>query len=93
MDIHMSSGVLAHIMDSMFQYGCYWISLEHLEGVRRVMVEEHQDIQLLDQAIANGYQRIATIHAKVQARLHQYHLLLGYCPTTSSIIVVDDELD
>ena len=89
MDVHVSSGVLAYLMDGMFQYGMYWICLEHLEGVRNIMMERGEDVNLIDQAIANGYRRIA----KVQDRVWQYHLLLVYCPTTSSIIIVDDELD
>ena len=93
MDVHMSSGVLAFIMDSMFRYGSLWIFIEHLEGVRKVMTEEGMDGRLLDQAIATGYQHMVAIHAKVQAQVRQFHMLLGYCETTATIIIVDDEMD
>ena len=89
----MQSSILAHIMDSIFPNGCLWIFVEHLEGMLRVMVEENIDCRLLDQAIANGYYHMACIHAKVQALVREYHLLLGYCHTTAGIIVVDDEME
>ena len=88
-----NSGVIAHLMDSMFRYGTLWIFVEQLEDVARVMDQQGQDRSLIDQTIENGYKLIASIHTKVQAVVRRWHLLVGYCHTTQSILTVDDEMD
>ena len=65
----------------MFRYGTYWIFVVHLEGVREVMRTREEDTQFMDLAISNGYRHMAKIHAQVQERVQQFHLLLGYCLT------------
>ena len=93
MECTLQSGVLAHLMDSMFRYGSLWILVEHLEGVRQVMREEEMDSSLMDRAIANGYLHMSRIHAQVQAWVRAFHRLLGYCHKTTAIIILDDEMD
>ena len=81
------------MLDSMFQYGMLWIFIEELEQVQTIIQENQLDDRLVGAAIARGYRMMYVLHAKVQALVQPFHLQLGYCKTTATIIIIDDEMD
>ena len=93
MEHTVQSGILAFLLDSMFQYGMLWIFIENLEEVKIIMQANQQNLSLIGEAIARGYQRMAALHAKVQSIVWPFHLQHGYCDLTGSKIVIDDEMD
>ena len=89
----MKSGVLAFVLERMFRYGGLWIHFEHMEGVREVMTTEGQDTRAIDELIAQAQVLIDLLHANVQVRLREHHLVLGYCQDRQTIVVIDDGLN
>ena len=90
MDVHFSAFEFQGLARELILYGSLWIHLDHLEGVREMMISQGQDISHISGRIENMYVMMGTAYWCIMSCIQPFGLRLGISSDHTRLIVEED---